>query len=558
MLQKLVDDYNTWNYDPPEDMTPDLTEKLSKLSTTAFDTLRFMFCDKKEMQSPRAGEDFMDWVCSEQRASAIEVLVSWCTELLERNNANRGNLVEHLESDTAKDLVELLKPKVFATSKCDNENAAVWPLVKHVRVGIDGPQILRYITLVDLPGLDDTNQVRVNASYDTMRSCDTLWIVANIQRIISNLAVDSLLMRYGKSYNVMIICTGIDQNVDDDLAEEMGECGQSVGDWTALEHQDLQLSQSVIRLIKALQIHEEKLQKLQDRARSRGEKKGSLEKEEYKGKLHEKIRELSNGLKAEKDAKADLAQRRFTALVDARNAYAERSLREKKQHHLPNGRTLQVFCVSNYHYAALKGQRTIESSRLDAEMTGLPALRRYLLERAAPEILQQMESDLNHKYTFFMRGLSLWTKKYTGNGREDLLSAVESPQGKVKAVLQHYYDGFKEICKDFIESVLLEPREEIVSRAKAVIEAKRSMRAATVKAFVRRDGNWETTIVPKECWNEQLLEAATKLVTKQWEDFMEDFGSLEDRLEQDLKNLVHNITNTVESKCFIQWSERRV
>ena len=58
-------------------------------------------------------------------------------------------------------------------------------------------------------GLNDTNQVRANASVDYLRECDALWVVASIHRIATDKDVDILLQKYGERFRnrIAVLCT---------------------------------------------------------------------------------------------------------------------------------------------------------------------------------------------------------------------------------------------------------------------------------------------------------------------------------------------------------------
>ena len=99
-------------------------------------------------------------------------------------------------------------------------------MVNFVSIGLTGSRVLDNLTIADLPGISDTNQVKVNACLDRLRTCDGLWIVAPIARAVDSATIDDLFARYEELFrnNIAIICTGI----DDDVSEALLKTSKSV------------------------------------------------------------------------------------------------------------------------------------------------------------------------------------------------------------------------------------------------------------------------------------------------------------------------------------------
>lgn len=135
------------------------------------------------------------------------------------------------EADTKGEFRKEIDPLV--TSSSNDGEPSLWPLVKFVRIGIKGSRILENITIADLPGISDTNQVKVNACLDRLRTCDGLWIVAPISRAVDSVTVDSLFARYEERFRdrIAIICTRTDDDVSRGLAAELEERGHSIAEY---------------------------------------------------------------------------------------------------------------------------------------------------------------------------------------------------------------------------------------------------------------------------------------------------------------------------------------
>ena len=468
LLRRLLKDYNAWYCDRPEEMDEDEEQELKRLAMTAFDTMRALFCDKIEMMSPGAGHEFLRAANGNSSPDVFSMFSAWCTELLEEKEADEDDHIEYLDAESQHKLLEQLEPLVFCTSRLDEPS--LWPLVKKVRIGITGPRILDYVTLVDLPGLDDTNKVRVDASLDMMRSCDSIWVVTKIDRAITDTTVDSLLSRYGKLYKMMVICTGIDDNMDPGLAGHLQSEGQSVGDYERLRAREKELMKAVKRAPKMI---ETRKAKLEGRNKVRNESKRRPLTDAMKAKLHAQLRELESKMQSMEAELPGVARERYVTLVDARNAFTIRRLKDEKSEYVESGKALKVFCVSNVHYSALKGARQINGPRLDADMTGIPALRYHVLESAAPNILKTMQDYIDHRFTVFMKGLAMWAKSYSIEGSVELLEAVEEPQERINDLVDTYREDLGSGVNTIVTEPVTEDLSDLAEKASAAVESKK-------------------------------------------------------------------------------------
>ncbi|KAI6870639.1 hypothetical protein KC338_g2956 [Hortaea werneckii] len=544
LLSRLIKDYNHWNFEREEDLNEEERQELSRLSKTAFTTFRSLFCDKEEFETIEAGREYLERAYQRKSQTALDEFFKWCKELLEEKEADEKDRTEYLDADTQQGLLDQLEPLVFSNSQF--KEPTLWPLVKKVRIGIQGPRILQYITLVDLPGLDDTNRVRVDASYEIMNNCEAIWVVAKIDRAITETGVDSLLMRYGKLYKMVMICTGTDDNIDAGLASYLEGEGQDIGDHEQLLKREVRLRKQFEKsLPKQIAAKQKVLTK--DKKDQKKGKKQTMTKY-YRGKLQKEIKDLMEEKEAAKAALPGIEQARFELLVSARNEYTIRRLQEEKSDHLPMRTTLPVFCVSNSHYSSLKGAKAIKGPRLNAEMTGVPALRAYVLETSAPELLRTNDAYVNQKLTVFMKGLAMWAKSYNVEGGEQLLAAVKKPQGQVAGLIDQFVDQVVTFNEKVVVNALRDAQNDIVEAASSVLNDKiKPWHPSTKRAFIRRDGNHRTSVVPQQSWNEQFLEKASKLAKEGWDVFSEKEKELAAGLEKSLLGLLERMECDIEN-----------
>ncbi|XP_029924304.1 nuclear GTPase SLIP-GC-like isoform X2 [Myripristis murdjan] len=127
---------------------------------------------------------------------------------------------KELKSDTAAELSARLQ----RFTRHDEENEAgrqYWPLVKCVTIKVPRrpgvPDLLEHVTLMDLPGTGDRNQHRNKMWKEFVGSCSTVWIMAEMNRVMAETEAwdilkntASLMGNGGECQRIVFICTKSD------------------------------------------------------------------------------------------------------------------------------------------------------------------------------------------------------------------------------------------------------------------------------------------------------------------------------------------------------------
>ncbi|KAF3769892.1 hypothetical protein M406DRAFT_249014 [Cryphonectria parasitica EP155] len=126
---------------------------------------------------------------------------------------------------TAKELSSLLEKYLVSAEKevgCepkgDETSIEIWPLIKIVRIYCHAPMLSTGLTIIDLPGIEDSNTARCSVAEDYLSEANGIFVVAPIQRAVDNKSAKDLL---GKSFrtqilmdnnfsNVVFVCTKTD------------------------------------------------------------------------------------------------------------------------------------------------------------------------------------------------------------------------------------------------------------------------------------------------------------------------------------------------------------
>jgi hypothetical protein len=127
-----------------------------------------------------------------------------------------------------------------------------WPLIKKVTLYLNSPAIQSGVSLIDLPGVGDTNSARSEQASKYLSRCDAIWIVADIVRAETDDVAIGLLSKAMKRellmdglYNAAtFICTRTDNPDCEDLAKRM-HLEQLNGEYASLVSQLRGLNQSI-------------------------------------------------------------------------------------------------------------------------------------------------------------------------------------------------------------------------------------------------------------------------------------------------------------------------
>ncbi|EME48195.1 hypothetical protein DOTSEDRAFT_51419 [Dothistroma septosporum NZE10] len=524
MLKEQLREYNLYTFDFDKDWDDDTRTQIKRAMQSALRTFMVLFCDLQEFKEQETAKDFLKRN-HQGEIDAIQVFVESCESKLKSKITVDDGYAEFVEASTLAKLRELVDPLMGARPK--NGQPALWPLVKHVVIGVRGSRILDKCTIVDLPGISDTNTVRVELCRTYIKGCDYLWIVAPIRRVVDDATVYNLLATYGKLFRgkVMVICTHADENVDNKLATHLADEGVNVQSY--LDARDrIKAKKKVItaegRKLKAA------------RSKKKATKQMILD-----------ANTLENEIKVLKAEQADIEAEAFGFLVQARGRHVTQALRIEMRDHLPNGQRLAVRVVSNLHYAALKGAAKVSGARLDAGATGIPALRSDTLAVAAPALLRALDTYTNHALAVFLKSSHMWVQTTAVERRAELLELVEAPQLSLKTRFSEHLDSFQEDVVSNVSKALKDHSGDIIQVAIKKFEEKRKKHHSTIRAFIRRNGNYATKMTPRESWNTDFCKGILEITnqdSEEWEsDMIDHLDATRDKIINEVKKILSDL-----------------
>lgn len=527
LIKDSVDSYYNFYYaeKEPENLDLETHNQERRRAETAITTFCALFCKQAEFETCEKADEYLRKMAKNNKAVVLARLQEWAMEILKEQKIASGASNERIEADDQQTFTNLISPMLNPDSRTNG--ACLWPLVKCVSIGIKGSRVLENVTIADLPGIADTDTLKVSNALDYMRDCQAIWIVATVNRMITNPHVDDLLRRYEERYRgkITIIATRSDDDVKPSLAKGLRDKHISIKGYD---------KQSTLQNKAQVRVSETK-RTITSRLKAKSSKERS-----------EKVRKLKSELAVHKKSLKEASENKFVELVKARNGHVISGMFENVKRHCPEGSMPRIICVSNLHYWTLKGIEDRGRFQLKAEDTGIPALRQIIYKLAAPGLLRSLDDYIKFNFTVFLKGTSLWALSRYVPGAKELLSVVEKPQTLTKSNIKSYRDELQAVSDKMILQPLLSKVTKHSSEAIDMLEFKRKHRhPATLKAFMRKGGNHCTANCPRESWNEQYLQGPSTVLSKSWDKTKKHQDRLLSALKKRITDEVANMLETI-------------
>jgi hypothetical protein len=578
-LQFLIDAFFASNQDA-EDTKEDDDEdafQIQNLAETAVDALWSMLRGRTGFDSR---EDVEAQLCAYQsceRSELVNGLLKSCKALIESRSVMQGKsetpgdqpgTTAHIREppeDGARaadiqfhnsDLANLWKEiDTYAFSPSASKDASLWVLAKVVRIGMSGVPILKHATLCDWPGSDDTNELRAKATADRIFECDELWLVTSVERVCTDPALVSNLMKYGRGVRCTVICTNIDSHLDEGLVDELGKEGHDTKAYEAVEKKQ-----------KKLEVNRRRLEKLKiDLPRgwvtSLAGKQIKKITPEDRARYEKEVEKLEIDQPNWSEQTENFKQQKFALKVDLRKQHIQRelsALMKRRRGGEEDESTVEIIFVSNMHYLHHKGAEDVDGPVLTVEETGLPGLRRWVCRQAADRT-SLARRDYLQKASGLVGGLELAVNPQKAKDFEDTLEYVAGKKDRIRQFTAGQVSDVAEALRETLIEPIKAGVEHFATTALGDVQKKRSMHWRTVRAVARNGGNFKSGKHGLLSWNEDFLQELTRVVDQHRGDFSirqsSCFDSLQTRLRDECLDVLNKVTK--ESKTRFALSQDR-
>ncbi|KAF2208156.1 hypothetical protein CERZMDRAFT_101610 [Cercospora zeae-maydis SCOH1-5] len=532
-----------------DDESFDVRNTKRQASQSAFEVFRSLFCEHPDFEDNERAESFLKVAADGPEDQIIGVFTKWCKSLLPKLTEVSGNMktenkskkgpgdqipVSLFEADTQEELQAQLSR--YAASNALS-NASLWALVSKIHIGIRGVPILEHAIFVDWPGAGDTNDLRAKASTHRVSDCDEIWIVCHISRVCTNRTVSDALHRYAAAKPCSIVCTHLDANADDsNELEHLKALGFQNAAYKAQSEQRQELETDICNLVEDLTERKDAMVAgniLDDAGFLRKATDEQLQvavKEIYNDEID--LNMLKSGA-----TKADAILMNLG--WDIHRPYyldkLESMLREM-------GLKAKHFFVSNEHYMGCKGARLVKGSLLDLPRTGIPDLRRHVLETTAADQMAVMQDHIADVEAF-LRGVDVVAAPAHLKRTRDVLLTIERGKGRISD-LKHgiYFATLDSAIEGSLDRPVKRQMKSLIATATEMAAEKIKWHPSTLKAFIANAGSYETKKVSRQNWNRTFFAEFRKIVLANWEAFAneetEAFDSLRTAFLTEIRGVV--------------------
>ncbi|RMZ04147.1 hypothetical protein D0860_06508 [Hortaea werneckii] len=500
-----TDEYSTWLAD-------------YETALTFFYTL---LCERDEFMSADATLAYLKSATSRDDDVMLGQLSTWVLEYLTKLKGGEGATV--VQANTMREVDrELAKFKGPAKTGNDGpRSASPWPLVRIIKTHLRARILSEGAVLADLPGLSDTNKLRVQATRDYIKNCDTVIIVHPILRIQSQDTVWKEVhecIRNGKQGNLIIVCTKVDD------IKHSRERDVSSDDRKVLE----KLRKEADHLAGEIAELEDKLQDAEEN-----------EDADY--------RSINRRLKATKTTRAGKEaewREENIAIRNRRNIDAIQAGFRKAVND-PDAK-VPVFCVSNTIYQQhMKGFDNDNPPDLTVEATGIPDLRKHLFEIPAIRKHRALQKLGQRTLPRVLLALEMQCCKTRLERKQDIECKVVKPLNDfkdelhtLKALLKRNYEVAMQRTLQAHESEWYEAAKALhvrwIKYKYGLPSTETNAAAAKYFAFCRHNGNWKDPSKNDVQWNGQITDVIA-------DDMMASFNEVKEAFDEIRDNFKHKL-----------------
>ncbi|KAK5708571.1 hypothetical protein LTR17_020555 [Elasticomyces elasticus] len=515
LIVQWLDWYDAWYCAPRGEWeASEITEQRAKTAMGAF---MAMFGNEPQFQTEEDAHEFL-------RGDSNDVLSTvntWCDEL-----ASEAATQVLLQADTAEELQVLLQR--YNDSHCSKEVAAAWPLVDRIHVGIQGCKILEFISITDCPGLGDTDVLRASAYKRLLRDHDELWIVVDVQRILSEGTASSFVRQHGcTGLETVVIGTKSDANLENPYGLYKSFLCTATKDGDQVQLANLErlktdlasekhlthVRADLVRIFKSLTTdnesddHRPKRQRVEV-ASSLPSSATPAQRSSCEVALIKVNAQL-----------LEASQKALESLVTARNYKIDRALISTCSDWRPAGKSLRVHFLSNTHHAAHMDDLGKQSTCLSLQATGIPGLRSDIYRVLAPLRVEALHDHLECNIATFTHSLALRVDPNSLRGRDEAIKLLDAAEKCIKASVSKALIDVPQLVDDTVVKPLVKSRKAFVKHALQVLISKRKWKWQTRLAFMKNEGRHETQKQAWESWDWQFSHTARAAVTQHWTNF---------------------------------------
>lgn len=486
---------------------------------TAF---RALFCTHPEFSSQEKAHDYLSQADSEDDGEVIDYLCTLSDNLM--GSVLRSNCIR-LEADTPQSLLLDIEP--FQHTVEGHESGVVlslWPFVSHIKFGMEC-ELLKHVTLVDLPGLSDANKTRVANATAHLRTCTHYMVVAHIGRATDDKFIRQHLSRgfvTRGAGRAMLILTHAD-SMDEASEVVMTRIGQQQLDelqakTLELEKRKLELNHKIKQLPRGMQKYE------------------ALE---ARDKLAKDLRVIAN-----EHQEVRIRARSFNVTKQMESIYAELT---------PDPIKLACFCVGNLAYKKHQVGYALDDPSpptLSVAGTQIPALRKYLLRAPMDGKLNETRNQIMVQIPAILGSCELYVAKTHMARKDEILRMVRDPQYNIHSIVDSVFDKLKADADASILSLFRLDEFAWTAEAQKLCHGwARAESTARHLALLKKDGVRKGTKKNKGVnWNNELIAINSAEIRQWFSNFNPCLEAAQKLIVKEVHGMATKMSNTIRCK----------
>ncbi|KAF7186064.1 hypothetical protein HII31_12591 [Pseudocercospora fuligena] len=530
-------DHEEGEEDEEDEKDEEEVEMLEMRKNTAIECLTDTLCGFPKFRTSQKTEDYIKKRLRQGPDDIVKELTDLVKDAIRQDDRSLPE-VRHFDLTSVASLQSTLKvigrPSYKGAQRSSPSN---WAFLRVIRIRAKTDVLRAGLVVADTPGVGDKNTHVVAQAEFYMKYAGPIMIVNEYDRSADATPIQDLLrriIRLGKTHDVLLVVPKIDQQPD--YAEE---------DMEELEEDQIK------RLKQADAIIEEISQAIATTDQEL-HSAGAIEDVQ---RLHQAVQKLQNDLAVAKHARRQAHVLVRCEYIKAEMAGLMKSVDKSKA--IPE---LEVFPISNPHYQAhLAHMRDpgTELPFLDLEATGIPALRRRLLELSAGGKHKALQHIGRQLLPWTLNGINGILTRPAFERKKDLRKVIEGFVSKNRPILEALQTDILKAYDATVTKAINENQSDWVTEACTVADDWAAINGQTTKAICSKKGEHKmrskrSREVTKYNWNEELLDtckddldSAYAKFKEQAKDVVRDFIL---RITDELKRLREAVKISEHSK----------
>ncbi|KAF4505804.1 hypothetical protein G6O67_007717 [Ophiocordyceps sinensis] len=499
-------------------MSPEERQFFQDDSELAQDTFRAMF-------GGRLGDEA--FLIEKPEDAVLETFKAWTEEAL---GSQDTNMMPGLTLRECSDRLTRL-----ASDRTSPDEMATWPYIRKVKVFLNAHILSKGLILVDLPGLRDLNAARRNVTERFLLKCDDIFVVCNIDRASTDLAVKNVfaLAKSAGLSRVGIICTKSDIVNAEEAQKDHPEPD----------------AQQICRLREAVDVESKELDELAIDLQALEDQPSlsAIDKDER----NDLYQQQSEARKLKEAADFKLLRH----LIEIRNRNVSHTLKESYGPLAPN-QEVPVFCAGNKLYWDHRDKdRSVALPYL--KLSCIIDIRRHCISIMSASQHRAAVQYMRLSVHALLATIQVWLQSGAGDADLETKQGIRGTLDVLEAQLRRDLTSSTSVVNTIVRFLKLSFDEKVHRRHRFSDWSQTAQKAckdwsmwhhSTYVAFCRNYGIHHTNKVGYHNWNEEAIKGMVRDIHEPWKELLLTVQQQRGASVDLFKSMVERVTGYLESE----------